>query len=564
MNSIGFKNFRRFSQFPEMDLGNITLLVGGNNSGKSTLVKAFLLCIDNILNMEISRYGLKMPRFRFDVSKYQDVKIKTFSRAIHNKLVESVDLDGDHHELPNHIRFELTLGDFHFVIVVQGDRESDDVTGMVSFVSIEDRKNMVKYDVDYLNSTMSYAVLGQASEQETLIKKVYKNYVEAKAKLEKISEAGDDIAAISAQSEMVAGLENIIRDVTFTTNKVDDDFDYEKVLKDQIKELQKDKFTETLWDLPLEEAPESMADTLFTHIIYNFIGFANNPGKAAPKDIEDPNEYANAVQEWKYIQDARETLRQDIDKLNRSVMELTNLLYSIKIEYISAHSANQNTIYNTADRNDFIAQTLHNYMLCKISQEDEEYKFVTNWMDKFDIGSSFEIESIGGEAYRTKIIDKDGSVVNLADKGMGSIQLMILLLYLATIMRRYRFADSEYILGYSAPIIIIEEPEQNLHPKIQSLLADLFYELSTSYNCKMIIETHSEYLIRKSQVIVKNGRYNNEEDLEQNNPFRVYYFNSSESGEPYYRMNYRLDGSFSNEFGSGFFDAATQLLYEIL
>ena len=48
MNTIGFNNFRRFATFPEMDLGDITLLVGGNNSGKSTLVKALLLCVDNL------------------------------------------------------------------------------------------------------------------------------------------------------------------------------------------------------------------------------------------------------------------------------------------------------------------------------------------------------------------------------------------------------------------------------------------------------------------------------------------------------------------------------------
>ena len=42
MNSIGFKNFRRFQNFPEIDLGDITILVGGNNAGKSTLVN--LVC----------------------------------------------------------------------------------------------------------------------------------------------------------------------------------------------------------------------------------------------------------------------------------------------------------------------------------------------------------------------------------------------------------------------------------------------------------------------------------------------------------------------------------------
>ena len=47
-NKIGFSNFRKFADFPEIDLGDITILVGGNNSGKSTLVKAFLLCVDNL------------------------------------------------------------------------------------------------------------------------------------------------------------------------------------------------------------------------------------------------------------------------------------------------------------------------------------------------------------------------------------------------------------------------------------------------------------------------------------------------------------------------------------
>ena len=32
MKQIGFKNFRKFENFPTMDLGDITILVGGNSS----------------------------------------------------------------------------------------------------------------------------------------------------------------------------------------------------------------------------------------------------------------------------------------------------------------------------------------------------------------------------------------------------------------------------------------------------------------------------------------------------------------------------------------------------
>ena len=40
MRQIGFKNFRKFENFPVIDLSPITIFVGENNAGKSTVVKA--------------------------------------------------------------------------------------------------------------------------------------------------------------------------------------------------------------------------------------------------------------------------------------------------------------------------------------------------------------------------------------------------------------------------------------------------------------------------------------------------------------------------------------------
>ena len=84
------------------------------------------------------------------------------------------------------------------------------------------------------------------------------------------------------------------------------------------------------------------------------------------------------------------------------------------------------------------------------------------------------------------------------------------------------------------PIVIIEEPEMNLHPKYQSLLADLFLELSERYGFRFIIETHSEYMIRKTQVEVKNSRYESPEALNALNPFQVLYFPQNESPRSLY------------------------------
>ena len=113
--------------------------------------------------------------------------------------------------------------------------------------------------------------------------------------------------------------------------------------------------------------------------------------------------------------------------------------------------------------------------------------------------------------------------------------------------------------GRSPNMIIIEEPEQNLHPRLQSKLADLFADVAKDESYKFLVETHSEYLIRRSQVLVAQKNLA-EEDLEAQNPFKVYYFPAD--GLPY-DMGFQSNGKFIESFGSGFFDEADNAAIEL-
>ena len=170
--------------------------------------------------------------------------------------------------------------------------------------------------------------------------------------------------------------------------------------------------------------------------------------------------------------------------------------------------------------------------------------------------NDYRIKVIGGEAYQV-FIKSDEEECPLADMGMGSIQLMILLFRLGTYINKYK-------AGAYPLTILIEEPEQNLHPKLQSNLADLFCGLNKEYHYRFIIETHSEYLIRKTQVLVAKEGFKDNIALNENNPFMVYYFDGENEKKPYYPMEYRADGCFANDFGEGFFDEAEKLAFEIL
>lgn len=235
--------------------------------------------------------------------------------------------------------------------------------------------------------------------------------------------------------------------------------------------------------------------------------------------------------------------------------ELDGILNNTQVEYIYAHGINQKILFNYNDRNDFMAITLHDLINENISSEEE--KFIYYWMEEFGIGKKFEINSIGGEAYSIQIKNMNDNIVYLADMGMGASQLLILIFRLAIVIHRQKMkGNTPY-----KPTIIIEEPEQNMHPAYQSKLAELFYKVYDKYGLNFIVETHSEYIVRKSQVIVAKHKFDSQKSLDDNNPFKVYYFPTE--GNPY-EMKYRADGNFSNEFGSGFYDEANNLLYEIL
>lgn len=116
---------------------------------------------------------------------------------------------------------------------------------------------------------------------------------------------------------------------------------------------------------------------------------------------------------------------------------------------------------------------------------------------------------------------------------------------------------------YDTSFLALEEPETHLHPKYQAMLADMFFDAYTNYNIHFLIETHSEYLVRRTQVLVAEAKYKDEQELAEKCPFRVYYLPRLEDGKPY-DLGYQTNGKFKNKFGKGFLDVADGLALDLL
>lgn len=118
--------------------------------------------------------------------------------------------------------------------------------------------------------------------------------------------------------------------------------------------------------------------------------------------------------------------------------------------------------------------------------------------------------------------------------------------------------------GFKDSCLVLEEPESHLHPCYQSKLADMLLMAYQKYNIRFIVETHSEYLVRRSQVIVAENKYANEQELSENCPFKVYYMPSPNKEMNPYDMEYQTTGGFKQGFGEGFYDEAANLDMTIL
>lgn len=92
----------------------------------------------------------------------------------------------------------------------------------------------------------------------------------------------------------------------------------------------------------------------------------------------------------------------------------------------------------------------------------------------------------------------------------------------------------------------IQQPEVHLHPKAQAAFGELLYKVASSYKNRVIVETHSDYLINRFRYSVnKNrGKINSQ----------VIYFQRNESGIKTIVMQIDNKGQFVGQIPQGYMD----------
>lgn len=285
--------------------------------------------------------------------------------------------------------------------------------------------------------------------------------------------------------------------------------------------------------------------------------------------------YMNEHPDWTF-KERLELLPEAIVLEFGKLEDKTNICFFVDDFLVNSIQSNLNSLKNTFSEIQFIP-AFRNYNPSRhiFNSNSDYFSDIVHLLNKMPITDYNEIINecskllqIAGIADKVNIklnedgtistinlIDKYGNEANLADFGHGISQILPIFMKLSI---------ENYISKKNTKpkTIIIEEPETNLHPAFQSKLADVFIYMHAKHKCNFIIETHSEYFIRKLQLLTVTDK-----NSVTQGDVQIYYFynpNSIPEGETQViSILIDKDGSLNKNFGVGFFDEASNLNIEL-
>ena len=494
LRSISFKNYRIFNEKTSFELRPLTFLTGPNSSGKSSILKSLLLLKTNFNS---------------------DLQVLDFSGAYHN------------------------LGTFENTLNRNNKSDGLMTFGFEASISSERLTSMyIKQPVTTQRSV--YYVLRELKTDQAcnLIIELTYSRNERSGKLKKIEvflESGSDpflnlnIGELDSDGHsLVINHEIISKHKTlvnlFFNNSIRDSYTFRKGLKPKtyripssfsIKENSKAEYFDEpilifgkLYELFLDEAVSLKVDKEF----------------------------------HKYL------VSHPLRLLLRSFASLVD-----NTEYLEAVRANTRRIYTNDSQGTSFNELILEYRSRII--HDKGKQFTNKWLKLFGIADEIVFDNIEGVA-TTIYLKKDEEKIALADLGYGITQFLPILLKIS-MEEPILESTGKNDLKIVKKLILLEEPETNLHPKLQSQLADFLLDAIKTFEVRFIVETHSEYLIRKTQVLTAE-KYLSVDDTV------IYYFSEYTGKSNVSTISINENGSTSSEFGPGFFDEAGVLKFQLL
>ena len=492
---IKFNNIRMFSEATKIDFSPITIYIGANGSGKSSVNKALLLIKRYFQSAILNPSNYDNTYWFYPVisnSKHLHPEFSSISQVVNNK-------DGIQKPITFSFPFKhiYTLSNFEFECCFSPNpRNEHKGQPRLTKVSCFNEKGEVLFYIDYNSIKKNHTKFLFKFSVSALIYIINDTLGETKHSFLRNSDFEDLKEKI-------------------TTKK--------KELIAMIKLLNVESLEYELFDKMIIAADQTN----------NLRIFPRN------KESQYNKEYGLLYEVIDiYLLGIKKGLTDQIDNIKK-----IDFYTSAEIELKRSFSLSEN-----------VGKILDNYHTLKDSDSienktDKVKNFIVKSLSCFGINAEFKSDYLGSESNERKLeLIKNNIGLNVVDSGSGYGKVIPMIIKLA----------SAYL--NKTNVVVLEEPEVNLHPKLQSLIADWLKIIVDLLRINIIVETHSEYLIRKLQYLTAKG-------IIEKDHIQLYYFHHPDNiphGENQIKkININEDGSLTDNFGTGFFDEADNIAIDL-
>lgn len=165
----------------------------------------------------------------------------------------------------------------------------------------------------------------------------------------------------------------------------------------------------------------------------------------------------------------------------------------------------QNTSIDELDPNGSnLAMFLH-------AKNSAEIINLNEWLSE-EIGFKIEMEKSQGHT-SIFVIDENGRRSNIADTGFGFSQILPILIQM---WQSSKFSNGKFQPATTPETVVIEQPELHLHPRMQAQVGKMFCKVlgeakKENIDLRVIIETHSRDIIDSVGRSIEKGILNSED-----------------------------------------------------
>lgn len=524
LNKLSFKNYKAFAE-GQVKIRPITILLGANSVGKSSIMQLFLLLQQTALSEKNYKSALKLHGGFVSLGEGLNL-----IRKKDNTKILTIDLDFYNGRLFEELREEYFTNFcqefFYFATIMQKlygkkndgkkatifDRfrklfnAEDDLD--IRFMRMSSKEISEKFDkatfYDLVNHT--YELISKVDSKD-LPEELKNDFIYHRHMGYRMRGGGNHFNTLKDRKDEYLLTFDFLEGITKDVKKGHFNITYDIAINEKTLVLKKVTIHNEENELISVDFEQHASSNFKPHSITSkYIDkdkFNNKTFQSAKEIFSNPRTIFAFVNDLNDIERRKENqspfantlhyLLSTFNTVSSDYFENDNINYVSPLRahpkrYYFLDKAKINAYVDTLD-GDAIAETLKENIQLK--------KQVNDWLEKFNL--KVNVEHLEDIIHKLQV-NQNSLNLDITDVGFGISQVLPVII--------------QGFLSHNNSLTLIEQPEIHLHPKMQADLADLFIDIVISKNQKqknqkpskyLFIETHSEYLLKRLRRRISDG-----------------------------------------------------------